>query len=202
MYTLHNYVLNAGNTTFYQVPLPIGCTPGQPGCTPFLGAPFGWYENSDLVNDVTVPLTSPPSNPDAGRMGRPRKITEILDGLSNTLMASETIQGRSGVGPNGDLRGLTWWGGTAGFTTYIGPNSSSPDAITGALCGPVPPNPPCTLLSTPSYPRLLGARSLHPGGVNASMCDGSVRFIRDTIDINTWRALSTSRGGEVPGADW
>src|SRR5262245_13984576 len=50
-WTKHNYVLNAGNTTFYQVALPLGCSPGSTGCTPFLGAPFGWYENSNLNND-------------------------------------------------------------------------------------------------------------------------------------------------------
>jgi len=38
--TEHNYVLNAGNTSFYQTSLPTGCTPGTSGCTPFLGAPF------------------------------------------------------------------------------------------------------------------------------------------------------------------
>src|SRR5262249_33913139 len=64
--TKHNYVLNAGNTTFYQVNLPLGCKAGTPGCTEFGGAPFGWYENSDLVNDSTFPWTVPPSNPDDG----------------------------------------------------------------------------------------------------------------------------------------
>jgi prepilin-type processing-associated H-X9-DG protein len=43
----------------------------------------------------------------------------------------------------------------------------------------------------------MGARSLHPGGVNVVLCDGSGRFIRDMINIATWRALSTSRGNEV-----
>jgi prepilin-type N-terminal cleavage/methylation domain-containing protein/prepilin-type processing-associated H-X9-DG protein len=202
--TKHNYVLNAGNTTFYQVPLPLGCRVGTVGCTPFLGAPFGWYENSDLTSDATVPWDVPLSkggpDPAKGKMGRPRKIGEISDGLSNTMMASEVIQGRTG--PGDDLRGFTWWGGAAGFTTYLGPNSSLPDVITGGRCGAVPPNPPCTLTSTPTYLRLMGARSLHPGGVNVSMCDGSVHFIRDTIGFSIWQALSTSQGGEAFGAAW
>src|SRR5262245_51391662 len=53
--TKHNYVINAGNTTFYQVALPLGCTPGTAGCVPFLGAPFNYYNDSDLVGDSTVP---------------------------------------------------------------------------------------------------------------------------------------------------
>ncbi len=36
-----------------------------------------------------------------------------------------------------------------------------------------------------------------PGGVNASSCDGSVRFFSNDINLATWRALSTSRGGET-----
>jgi prepilin-type N-terminal cleavage/methylation domain-containing protein len=66
--TKHNYVLNAGNTTFYQVPLPLGCIVGTAGCTPFLGAPFGWYTGSDLVADSTVPWNVPVSR--GGRIRR------------------------------------------------------------------------------------------------------------------------------------
>ena len=47
----------------------------------------------------------------------------------------------------------------------------------------------------------ITARSYHPGGVNALFADGSVRFIKCTIDGNTWRALGTIRGGEVISGD-
>ena len=46
-----------------------------------------------------------------------------------------------------------------------------------------------------------GARSRHPGGVNAAFCDGSVHFAKNTIAITTWRALSTTQGGEVISSD-
>ena len=39
--------------------------------------------------------------------------------------------------------------------------------------------------------------SHHPGGVNAIMVDGSVRFGSDTIDLAIWRGLGTRNGGEV-----
>jgi prepilin-type processing-associated H-X9-DG protein len=42
------------------------------------------------------------------------------------------------------------------------------------------------------------ARSYHPGGVNALMLDGSVRFCGGTIRPEVWRALGTRAGGEVP----
>ncbi len=47
----------------------------------------------------------------------------------------------------------------------------------------------------------LSASSYHPGGVNALLADGSVRFIKNTINPFTWRALGTIAGGEVISAD-
>ncbi|HLJ94544.1 MAG TPA: DUF1559 domain-containing protein [Gemmataceae bacterium] len=200
--TKHNYVLNAGNTTFFQVNLPLisatqPCAAGTPGCTVFGGAPFSWYANSDLNWDSTFPYNAPapPGGPDKdkGKMGKPVKISDITDGTSNTLMGSEAIQGRGD-----DLRGFTWWGGAAGFTTYLLPNSTLPDVITGGNCmQSINPTMPCTTTSTPSYPRLMGARSWHPGGVNGAMCDGSVRFIPNNISFAVWQALGTSKGGEA-----
>ena len=45
------------------------------------------------------------------------------------------------------------------------------------------------------------ARSYHPGGVNALFGDGSVRFVKSTINPYTWRAVGTPNGGEVVGSD-
>ena len=43
----------------------------------------------------------------------------------------------------------------------------------------------------------ITARSYHPGGVNALLGDGSVRFVKNSIAGATWRALGTVAGGEV-----
>jgi len=43
------------------------------------------------------------------------------------------------------------------------------------------------------------ARGDHEGGIQVTLCDGSVRFISNNIDLATWRALSTRRGKEVIG---
>ncbi len=45
------------------------------------------------------------------------------------------------------------------------------------------------------------ARSFHPGGVNAAMADGSVRFYKNTIAPTVWGAVGTRAGGEVISAD-
>jgi prepilin-type processing-associated H-X9-DG protein len=41
------------------------------------------------------------------------------------------------------------------------------------------------------------AISYHTGGVNTLFMDGSVKFVANSIDRDTWRALGTRNGGEV-----
>ncbi len=44
----------------------------------------------------------------------------------------------------------------------------------------------------------INARSYHPGGANTLQGDGSVRFVKSTIDGMVWaRGLGTVAGGEV-----
>lgn len=47
----------------------------------------------------------------------------------------------------------------------------------------------------------ITARSYHPGGVNALFGDGSIKFVKSTVDGMVWRALGTVAGGEVVTAD-
>ena len=47
----------------------------------------------------------------------------------------------------------------------------------------------------------IGASSNHPGGVNVAMLDGSVHFIKSTVNQMTWWGLATKSGGEVISAD-
>jgi prepilin-type processing-associated H-X9-DG protein len=107
-------------------------------------------------------------------------------------MISETVQGQGG-----DLRGLTWWGFAAGFETYASPNGSDPDLMQrpGDCKNEIEPNPPCGRALGPKF--WNAARSRHPGGVNAVMCDSSVQFIVDDVDLAAWRAASTTKGDEV-----
>jgi prepilin-type N-terminal cleavage/methylation domain-containing protein/prepilin-type processing-associated H-X9-DG protein len=48
---------------------------------------------------------------------------------------------------------------------------------------------------------IMPPSSRHPGGVNLLLGDGSVRFIKDTVDLTAWRALGTRAGGEVISSD-
>jgi hypothetical protein len=118
------------------------------------------------------------------------KLTDFQDGTSNTMMASETVQG---VGS--DLRGFTWWAPGAQFTSVLPPNTSSPDIVTQSCNNQPARNLPC--VNNGGAWNIQAARSRHTGGVSAGMGDGSVRFVPNSIDINVWRAMSTTQGGEV-----
>jgi prepilin-type N-terminal cleavage/methylation domain-containing protein/prepilin-type processing-associated H-X9-DG protein len=54
----------------------------------------------------------------------------------------------------------------------------------------------------PSLRAAMTASSRHTGGVNVLFGDGSVRFIKDSIDIQTWRALGSRMSGEVVSGDY
>jgi prepilin-type processing-associated H-X9-DG protein len=47
----------------------------------------------------------------------------------------------------------------------------------------------------------MGLSSFHPGGANVLMCDGSVRFLKDSTNLSTIWALGSSAQGEVISAD-
>jgi prepilin-type processing-associated H-X9-DG protein len=54
-----------------------------------------------------------------------------------------------------------------------------------------------TLLKNfPGWAEARGFKSMHPGGAHFVMADGSTHFVNESIDQNTYRALSTKAGGE------
>ena len=48
---------------------------------------------------------------------------------------------------------------------------------------------------------MVAARSYHPGGVNATFVDGSVRFVGETIASEVWTGLGSMDGGEFVRMD-
>jgi prepilin-type N-terminal cleavage/methylation domain-containing protein/prepilin-type processing-associated H-X9-DG protein len=60
----------------------------------------------------------------------------------------------------------------------------------------LPPNSPCWRPNNDWWQLVSPASSWHPGGVNATLCDGSVRFVRESISPNVWEAVGSRKGGE------
>jgi prepilin-type N-terminal cleavage/methylation domain-containing protein len=127
--------------------------------------------------------------------GRSRtKMTDILDGTSNTVMASEILLAPD-TATGHDIRGRVWNSIHAGteFTTMYPPNSNIGDNPMG-YCQPIPYVPCATASILNAYTL---ARSRHPGGVNAGLADGTVRFIPNEITPGVWLALGTRAGNET-----
>jgi len=49
--------------------------------------------------------------------------------------------------------------------------------------------------------QVSNATSFHPGGVNVCMGDGSVKFLKDSINMQTWWSLGTRGRGEIVSSD-
>jgi prepilin-type N-terminal cleavage/methylation domain-containing protein/prepilin-type processing-associated H-X9-DG protein len=108
----------------------------------------------------------------------------------NAIPGTQTLATNTGYWCGFTWNGSNAWG--ANFNSYdhwntpnkwscVSANSS--DASTG---GPMD---------------MITATSNHPGGVNACFCDGSVHFIKDSINVQTWWALGTRNMSEVIGSD-
>ncbi len=185
------------------------------------------YGNYPITPGATLPAGVSPTMP-AGMFqviagqnfdtGMPKpfraSFANVTDGTSNTVMMGEGLNATITVnwpGPIGDVQ-LGNMGGSL-FSNFITPNSTSPDSIWGPCprqnnADPqYPANAPCISLGdqgdgSSKYPNAYAAlRSKHPGGVNVGMADGSVRFVKNTINTSIWRALGSRAGGEVISAD-
>jgi prepilin-type N-terminal cleavage/methylation domain-containing protein/prepilin-type processing-associated H-X9-DG protein len=163
-----NYVVNWGN---YKYPLDSGGT-DVPNWPTGPAAPFSHF-HGNRSKPVVV------------------KLADISDGTSNTMLMSETIKATSHQ--DNDWRGdIQNDDGVFKFMTILTPNSSAPDYVDWAI-----PNGDPLMPVVASEPQYSAARSRHSGGVNVAMCDGSVHFVSNNIDLATWQALGTMNGGET-----
>ena len=148
--------------------------------------------------------------------GSSTRLRDITDGTTNTIFMAETLFGARGpdtatlLDPNRQMKRVSgggacsvvsdalvsqaassYDGGRAGmwirgigYTTlvhgYYPPNSQSPDVVHH---GEV----------------VSGARSLHVGGANILLCDGSVRFLGENVHLETLRNLFSRADGQVLG---
>jgi prepilin-type N-terminal cleavage/methylation domain-containing protein/prepilin-type processing-associated H-X9-DG protein len=175
-----------------------------------------WYGADDTTN-VNNGITIPPNG--LFYSDQLIKLASITDGTSNTAAFSEHVIGdfsnsivtdfsdtfEPGTHPitsddayNQCLANNDNNLSTQGYSNVGGPWTYGYHSTT-SYWHSAPPNsrscmfPPSRISTT--------ANSRHPGGVNVGIADGSVRFIKSTVNIQAWRALGTRNGGEIISSD-
>ena len=123
-------------------------------------------------------------------------MADVIDGTSNTVMSGEVRLVRESAGQR-DWRGRYYRADhlSSLFSTRLPPNTTAAD-LTRTCDNGGPNYAPCQG-STPT--QVIYLRSVHPGGVNVGLADGSIRFVSETINTQTWRDLGTRDGREVIG---
>ncbi len=161
---------------------------------------------------------------DAGSLGQessPVGYEALEDGTSNTVAFTEWVLGslepsnRDPLGATFNTPQLTQPNEYAAFVTSCG---SLDPATAPTLPGKtafwisggfgqtlmnfsLPPNRnSCANGNVVTYGAFT-ASSMHPNGVNVAFLDGHIRFIKEVIELATWRAISTRSGGEVLSAE-
>lgn len=132
-----------------------------------------------------------------GNRNTPRvtKFKDITDGTSKTLMMSELLKAWSEE--DNDWRGdIHNDDGLFRFHTLLSPNTSARDVISsGWFQNTGDPAMPA-VAGNPNN-QVCAARSRHPGGVNALLCDSSVQFISNNIAFDVWQAMGSMDGEEL-----
>jgi len=103
-------------------------------------------------------------------------LTDTKDGLSNTFFVGEDV-------PFHNAHSAAYYANGDYASCHVPLNNF--------------PNP----VDSYNWPRVMSFRSLHSGGANFLLGDGSVRFVRQTVDFTAYRAHCTRANGEVATLD-
>jgi prepilin-type processing-associated H-X9-DG protein len=137
-------------------------------------------------------------------INRWRRMSDISDGTSNTLMVGESVRPKrwgmgSGYGdPN--VGGPSSWLAGAGCssTPLCGPKDQSYDHSFRNTKHPINATVPLSTDGENDVP----FSSQHPGGAQFVFSDGHVALLRESLTLDTFKSLGTYAGGEVLGNDW
>ncbi|WP_406698261.1 DUF1559 domain-containing protein [Singulisphaera sp. Ch08] len=172
-----NYLVSGANYTDYSCP---GIGAGMPTAS----------SRGAFFNDLSTSIAS------------------MTDGTSNTFLVGESLNGLGhyqGTASGTDTSGFgfgPYWGAGCHTSTHgrIDPPTSTsvlaflPNGKSGVLY-------PTATAAQKQRPYAWVYSSSHSGGVNMALADGSVRFIKNSINAYTWWGLATISGGEIISAD-
>jgi prepilin-type N-terminal cleavage/methylation domain-containing protein/prepilin-type processing-associated H-X9-DG protein len=189
--------------------------------TPLYGAQTNYMADmgSGIVwqSSLFAPNTSLPMPSGVFYGNSATRFAEITDGLSNTGFYSERIVGDGTTGIISPIADVFFDPGAPltpddAMAQCLALNIYNPANQIPMIMGvPWIDGQHITLHVTTPNTRSCGffivnravmpPSSKHPGGVNLLLGDGSVKFIKDTVNLQTWRALGTRNGGEVISSD-
>ena len=131
-----------------------------------------------------------------------RRVADVLDGTSNTLLFGERYHGDPVYDSDPYVDDKLYFWAWAYYSSNAG------DVLFGTSA-PINWKLPADFASLPPAQknayisqRRSNAGSGHPGGANFGLADGSVRFLSESISPVTYAALGTCAGGEVNGSDY
>jgi prepilin-type N-terminal cleavage/methylation domain-containing protein/prepilin-type processing-associated H-X9-DG protein len=211
----------AARTQLSMFVCPSDAQRGQVPGSNYYGTNYAACNGTGVLEDAAGTITYPTIAGGNGVFAQaPQRLADILDGLSNTAAFSESLIGdgaavasmptdarmismvvlevpggndptpsacESGAGVWNARRGEQWINGHFGNTLYN--HYYTPNPANKWDCGNGSHN---KALST--------ARSYHPGGVQILLCDGSARFLGESIALDVWRSLATRKGSEAVSA--
>lgn len=138
-------------------------------------APTNEFERKRVMYNITCLWIDPAVPPRTPGLTAGYVLPADPAGYEAVNTGSSLNRGWTGQRGGGWISGREYY---TAYTHYHTPNSPIPDA---QICGN----------------GIFAARSNHTGGVNACFLDGSVRFVRDSVNLAAWRAYATRNGGEV-----
>jgi prepilin-type N-terminal cleavage/methylation domain-containing protein/prepilin-type processing-associated H-X9-DG protein len=208
--------------------IPVGNYTFKNGVTGARQQGYGSYPNNigTIMNNCGNRFDAPAYVIGAPSNGPVVRFANITDGLSNTAMFSEFMRGRNEKNSRGlhqsytapiALNGVTY---VPLLTTFNKcKNISITVPVLSGNRGQKWFNDACSQggcyshIMTPNlnacewsnsgggqYRTIVGASSYHPGGVNVTFLDGSVRFVKNSVSQQAWWGIATMAGGEVISA--
>ncbi|MBV8232752.1 MAG: DUF1559 domain-containing protein [Planctomycetaceae bacterium] len=145
-------------------------------------------------------LTPPATNPVAGGGSAEKRVFFPTPGPVLTATPAGVVQFLAqcqsippGTPAQGSTMGYQWW---SSFPYYVNSNYNHVGPPNSRQCQ----NNPVSASGMDIY-GTASPNSNHHGGVNVCMADGSVRFVKDTINLQTWWALGTRAGSEIIDAN-